>query len=156
MRADSPTPRVVDTTIEYLPVHSQAQDVSTTKPASTKSITSLSPVERLWFQAYNNLRVEDATLVRDFEALSSVLGTASLSESKIINDHDPMVYREHLRQLIRVGLEKTATEARIKNGIGDVLGIILKAKDMVDSAIQAVPHAALAWSGVCLTLEVYV
>ncbi|KAK3933713.1 NACHT domain-containing protein, partial [Diplogelasinospora grovesii] len=34
------------------------------------------------------------------------------------------------------------------------MAVILSAKDTISSAIQAVPHAALAWTGVCIALEV--
>jgi hypothetical protein len=144
--ADSLAPRVL--------VDNAAESI--TKPSTSNSTASLSPVERLWFQAYNSLRTEDPSLVRDFEALSLVLSTGSGSESQNIIGHDRPAHQEELRLLIRVGLERTEKEARLKKGLSDVLGVILKAKDAVDSAIQAVPHAALAWSGVCLTLEVRV
>jgi hypothetical protein len=92
--------------------------------------------------------------VGDFEALSRQLDLRLDSKTQNLPNHDGAARQEQLRQLIRTGLQRTEKEARLKQGLGDSLGAILMAKDIINSAIQAVPHAALAWSGVCLILEV--
>jgi hypothetical protein len=103
-------------------------------------------VERLWLRAYDDLKDEDTTLIRNFEKILS----HELDPSSGGTD----IRQTQLNHLIRAGLERTEKEARVKKGVGDILGVILKAKGVVDFAIQAVPHAALAWSGACLALEV--
>lgn len=54
-----------------------------------------------------------------------------------------------MRQLIYDGLNKTAKEARVK----EVIGIAISTKDIITNAVQAAPQAALAWTGVCVALE---
>ena len=56
--------------------------------------------------------------------------------------------------LIQAGLAKTEKEAKIKQSVGEVLQKILSVKDVVSSAVQAMPQAALAWTGVCFALQV--
>jgi len=157
-RADGLTPRddQVGTISETIPIRPRSQDIPAgSTPLVGKSAASLSnPAERLWFQAYDGLRAEDPSLVGDFEALSRQLDLRLDSKTQNLPNHDGAARQEQLRQLIRTGLQRTEKEARLKQGLGDSLGAILMAKDIINSAIQAVPHAALAWSGVCLILEV--
>ncbi|UKZ64546.1 uncharacterized protein TrAtP1_005761 [Trichoderma atroviride] len=58
-----------------------------------------------------------------------------------------------MRRLIDEGLNNTAREAKIKETIGTATQFIFAAKDIISSAIQTAPQAALAWSGVCVALE---
>jgi hypothetical protein len=144
-------------TADHAPVNSPSQNLSVIPIRSRDDKTSEvsgSLVEQLWFQAYDKIMEEDRSLVKEFEkALSRQLNTSSRIASEIIIEPGREV---EIRQLIRTGLERTEKEARLKKGISDTLTIILKAKSMVDSATQAIPYAALAWSGVCLALEVCV
>jgi hypothetical protein len=55
---------------------------------------------------------------------------------------------------VRWGLDKTAREAKVKDGLGHTMDIVLSAKNTISFAIQAMPQAALAWTGVCIALEV--
>jgi hypothetical protein len=57
-------------------------------------------------------------------------------------------------QLVHAGLKKTEKGAKVKQGIGQAMQVVLSAKDIISSAIQAVPQAALAWTGVCFALQV--
>ena len=59
-----------------------------------------------------------------------------------------------MSQLIHAGLDKTAREATMKEGLGVAVDVILSVRNIISSEIQAIPQAALAWTGVCLTLEV--
>jgi hypothetical protein len=59
-----------------------------------------------------------------------------------------------MEQLVHAGLDKTAPEARVKDGIGSTMDVVLSLRDTISSAIQAMPQAALAWAGVCIGLEV--
>jgi hypothetical protein len=145
VRVDGRTPRGgrVDSLAVAEGVSIRAQDSTTSTPSDMEAFPS-SLVERLWLRAYDDLKAEDATLVRNFEKILSYDLDTSLEGTR----------KAQLSHLIRAGLERTEKEARVKKGMGDVLGVVLKAKGIVDSAIQAVPHAALAWSGACFVLEV--
>jgi len=59
-----------------------------------------------------------------------------------------------MRQFTQAGLKKTETEAKAKQNIGNAMRVFLSAKDIVRSAVEAFPHAALAWTGVCFALQI--
>ncbi len=59
-----------------------------------------------------------------------------------------------MNRLLAVGLEKTAAPAKIEKNIGDAIKIVLSVKEAIGSGLQAVPVAALAWTGICVALEV--
>ncbi|UKZ82089.1 hypothetical protein TrVFT333_009873 [Trichoderma virens FT-333] len=122
---------------------SSASPIGSTLPAST-SRTPISLAERLWDQAYDDLKKHDAALMQAYEQiLSSKLGGVT-SKQNIIAQSDTHARRNQMRQLIREGLNKTAKEAKVKEAIGTAIS----AKDIISSALQAAPQAALAWAGV--------
>jgi hypothetical protein len=59
-----------------------------------------------------------------------------------------------MEQLVHAGLDKTAREAKVKEGLGSTMDTVLSLRNTISSAIQAMPQAALAWTGVCIGLEV--
>ncbi|OTA02490.1 hypothetical protein A9Z42_0028690 [Trichoderma parareesei] len=131
---------------------------TSTLPVQT-SIASSAPTglpERLWDQAYDKLKISDAALIQAYEKILSrrLSGQGfdtpvTASDRNIIAQHDTNARRKQMLQLIQDGLDKTAGEAKIKRAIG----VVLFAKDIVSTAIQAAPQAALAWTGVCVALE---
>jgi hypothetical protein len=58
--------------------------------------------------------------------------------------------------LVQAGLKKTESVVKVKQGVGEVVDVILSAKDIIGLAVQTVPQAALAWTGVCFALQVSV
>ncbi|EHK15882.1 uncharacterized protein TRIVIDRAFT_195814 [Trichoderma virens Gv29-8] len=117
---------------------------------ASPTATPISLAERLWDQAYDDLKKHDAALMQAYEQiLSSKLGGVT-SEQNIIAQSDTHARRNQMRQLIREGLNKTAKEAKVKEAIGTAIS----ARDIISSALQAAPQAALAWAGVCVALEV--
>jgi len=55
--------------------------------------------------------------------------------------------------LLNTGLDKTEKLAKVKKNIGDAINIVLSIKEAIGSGLQAVPIAALAWTGVCVALQ---
>lgn len=148
--------------VQHESVRRDGQDEAagtSTLPVTT-SIASSAPTglpERLWDRAYDKLKDRDSALIEAYEKiLSRKLGgqgfdtPVTASEQNIIAQNDTRARRSQMRKLIQDGLGKTSGEAKIKQAIGAVLS----AKDMISAAIQAVPQAALAWTGVCVALEV--
>ncbi|KAL6824273.1 WD40-repeat-containing domain protein [Trichoderma sp. SZMC 28015] len=122
---------------------------TTTSSVPTSAPNSLA--ERLWDRAYDDLKKQDAALIQAYEKiLSNKLNEANGSEQQnIIAQHDAHARRNQMRQLIYDGLNKTAKEAKVK----EVIGIAISTKDIITNAVQAAPQAALAWTGVCVALE---
>lgn len=59
-----------------------------------------------------------------------------------------------MQELVRLGLEKTAKGASVKQGIEGGFQTASIMKGIVDKAVQASPEASVAWVGVCLALDV--
>jgi len=116
--------------------------------------------ERIWNRAYDELKQVDPKLVHAYEGiLSQELDgknpSQKNSESKnSIEQADIIKRRSQMHQLMQAGLAKTEKEAKIKQNVGEVMQRALLVKDVVSLAIQTVPQAALAWTGVCLALQV--
>ena len=79
--------------------------------------------------------------------------TSAIDENAI-EQRDPVKRRSQMQELVQAGLQKIKKEDKVKQVIGEVLQGVLSVKDMVDSALQPVPHAAIAWAGVCFALQV--
>jgi hypothetical protein len=120
-----------------------------------------SPPERLWDRAYDDLKAAETALLHAYEKILSCnlheggFGSAiTESQPNAIIQCDPDTRRRQMEQLVHTGLDKTAREAKGKEGLGPTVDIILSAKNTISFAIHAVPQAALAWTGVCIALEV--
>jgi hypothetical protein len=114
--------------------------------------------ERLWDRAYDDLKADQPSLVKAYERILSreleENASGGTSHTSIITQ-DWATRQIQMGQLVQAGLKKTEREARIKKGIGDTMQVVLSVRGIIDSAIQAVPQAALAWTGVCLALQVW-
>ena len=129
-------------------------------PAPTASTYPIPP-ERLWDLAYDSLKDDESKLVKAYErVLSHELGentssyAPSESQESAIEQTNPAIRRSQMSQLVQAGLNKTETEVKVKQGIENVMQGVLSAKDIIGSAIQTVPQAALAWTGVCFALQI--
>jgi N-terminal domain of NWD NACHT-NTPase len=61
-----------------------------------------------------------------------------------------------MEDLLNTGLDNTAKQAKAAKKIGDAMKIVLSVKEAIGSGLQAVPIAALTWTGICVALEVSV
>ena len=76
------------------------------------------------------------------------------SQSNEIAQDDPETHRRQMKQRIEGGLGKIARKAKAKERISVVIDGVLATKNVVSSAIKAIPQASLVWAGVCVVLEV--
>ena len=59
-----------------------------------------------------------------------------------------------MERLVQAGLKKTERESKMKQTVGAALQGLLSLKDLIGSALETIPQAALAWTGVCLAMQV--
>ncbi|KAH6977632.1 hypothetical protein EDB80DRAFT_264764 [Ilyonectria destructans] len=131
-------------------------------PISTDSNTSPLPSlqERLWNQAYDELKAGEPKLVEAYERILSAelcrndsTSVASRpTENEIGRSRDTR--RHQMQQLVQAGLDRTQKQASIKRGIDEGLQAVQAVRGIVDKAVHAAPEAAVAWVGVCLGLEI--
>ncbi|KAN0094211.1 WD40 repeat-like protein [Hyaloscypha variabilis] len=144
---------------------SQSKDDLTTEPAPTGS-KSFRP-EHLWDLAYDSLKTDEPKLVEAYEKTlshemneplsnDSAVGNhaASGTQKNVIEQNNPEKRRLQMEKAVQAGLKRTEKEAKAKEGLDTVVNIVLSTKTIVDSALQAAPYAALAWSGCCFALQI--
>ncbi|KAN0075121.1 hypothetical protein V8E54_007732 [Elaphomyces granulatus] len=137
--------------------------MSQTALSTTRSATPTIPPEQLWNRAYDELKNDHGRLLLGYETILSQeldgVDWNTISESLLvetmIEEKNPVERKSQMTRLIRAGLEKTETEANVKKGAGEAIQVVLSAKDMIGSVINDVPQAALAWTGVCLALQIF-
>ncbi|KAF2804417.1 NACHT-domain-containing protein, partial [Mytilinidion resinicola] len=151
------------------PPVSEASSTSATPHASAVPDPAASPSglpERLWNQAYDQANAVDSSTVNAYETIlsarliwkdadpadSSQTADLALQQNKI--EQDPDKRRTQMRRLVQDGLRRTEKDAQVKQGMEDGIQAAMAVKEVVDSAVQASPQAALAWVGVCFALEI--
>lgn len=148
----SPAPAVSEAQSD-LESHIQSNPVIVDKPTSLP--------EHLWDRAYDGLKASEAeaSLVQAYEKILSrhLCDRDDVSEGdmdkNVIAQGDPGARRAQMKRLVASGLTKIKRETKIKEGLNTGVQVILSAKEIISSAIQAIPQAALAWTGVCVALE---
>lgn len=120
--------------------------------------------EHLWDRAYDELKENETNEVALVQAYEKILSRhlrdrdpasdSDVDEENIIAQDDPGARRAQMNQLVTSGLAKIKRETKIKESLDKGVQVVLSAKDIISSAIQTVPQAALAWTGVCVALEV--
>lgn len=147
------------TTASQLPVAPAIDSTETERSSDGDGATASLPVQ-LWDRAYDDLRREETDLVNIYEKILSRQlqdgpGSAVPEfQPNTIAQNNSDARRRQMTQLIHAGLDKTAREATVKEGLSVAVAVVLSARNIISSAIQAMPQAALAWTGVCLVLEV--
>ncbi|KAK4458987.1 hypothetical protein QBC42DRAFT_232749 [Cladorrhinum samala] len=127
--------------------------------ADQESTIASLPVQ-LWDRAYNELKQEETKLLDAYEKILSRqlqegLGSAvPESQPNIIAQDKPDMRRHQMTRLIQSGLDKIKRQAKLKGALDKPVEVVLSAKNLISSAIQVVPQAALAWSGICVALEI--
>ncbi|OAQ57699.1 nacht and wd domain-containing protein [Pochonia chlamydosporia 170] len=131
-----------------------AAEAATSLPDVAPSQTSLSSLqERLWNQAYDELKASEPKAVDAYETiLSNELCPGNNMQNEIGKTPDTRC--QQMQQLVHAGLNRTLKEASIKQGIGECMEAVQALRGIVGQAIQAAPQAAVAWVGVCIGLEI--
>jgi hypothetical protein len=136
---------------------SNRQDGKVAPPAvpttPSKSSAQTEP-EQLWDQAYDDLKHDEPKLFRLYERILSYdLGGLEGAKENIIEQTRRKERQSQMYSLLNTGLDKTEKLAKVENNIGDAINIVLSIKQAIGSGLQAVPIAALAWTGVCVALQ---
>jgi hypothetical protein len=143
-----------------LPATSQAL-TSTIQPTSSTPSSSPNVSECLWNEAYDGLKQKESKLVDVYERIlsrelekddSSPKG--SQIDGNSIEQTDKDKRWSQMEQLVQAGLKKTERESKMKQTVGAALQGLLSLKDLIGSALETIPQAALAWTGVCFAMQV--
>ena len=123
--------------------------------------------QKLWNDAYDSLEndEETANLVKSYGNILALIlqngGVTRTSTTQVPDISAELKDRSKrqmlMQKLVKEGQERIAASSKIVNGVGNVADFILSAKDIIDTVIASVPHAApaaLPWAGVCIGLQV--
>ncbi|KJZ69826.1 hypothetical protein HIM_10779 [Hirsutella minnesotensis 3608] len=116
--------------------------------------------ERLWNEAYDELRVNECKIVNAYEVILSTKLHQIDSTSAVVEPWENKIEQtretrwHQMQQLVQDGLARTQKGAAVKQGIDTGLQAVQAVKEVVGKAVKAAPQAALAWVGVCLGLEI--
>jgi hypothetical protein len=82
-------------------------------------------------------------LSRELEKDDSSLEGSQINENSI-EQTDKGKRWSQMEQLVQAGLKKTERESKMKQIVGAVLQGLLSLKDLIGSALETIPQAALA------------
>ncbi|KAH8800439.1 WD40-repeat-containing domain protein [Xylogone sp. PMI_703] len=141
------------------PATSNLHRPSTAQLASTTVITDVS--KRLWNTAYDQLKQQEPKLVKEYEKiLSQKLENGDLKGPQLhensIEQVDINKRWSQMEQLARASLKKTERENEVKQVVNAALRGVTSLNALIETALQAIPQAALAWTGVCFAIQVLV
>jgi hypothetical protein len=109
--------------------------------------------EQFWDQAYDDLKHEEPKLFEFYETILSYDLDSSRGTRGNVIEQDRTKRRAQMDHLLNAGMDKTAKLAEVEKNIGDAISVVLSVKTAIGLGLQAVPIAALAWTGVCVVLE---
>ncbi|POR35859.1 Vegetative incompatibility protein HET-E-1, partial [Tolypocladium paradoxum] len=105
------------------------------------------PPPSIWDTAYDNVRLAESKLVDAYESiLSEDLGEA-------IEGRDAAKRWPQMERLAQAELDKAVKHDGAKHTASQVMQVVLAVNGVVREALQAVPQGALAWTGVCFSLQ---
>jgi hypothetical protein len=142
---------------------SQVPDTSTTEtpPTKTNSEIRMSPIYELWNEAYEELRVKEESLIKEYETRlrGSVQGlvastTGSIGREELMKTIVDKKLGEYQNGKLKI--KAFGGEVAVKDMIKPVVGIVKWADTYISSAISANPIASVAWAGVTVFLPVSV
>ena len=124
-------------------------------PSAAVEPTPISKPEDLWDRAYDDIKADDPKLLDLYETiLSHELSDSSIEAKGNLIETESAKRRSQMDALLNTGLDKTKKLANVDKNVGVAINIILSVKDAIGSALQPIPIAALAWTGVCVALQV--
>ncbi|KAM0258592.1 hypothetical protein ACHAQJ_003763 [Trichoderma viride] len=122
---------------------------------------SNTPIHELWNLAYENLRQEDAKLIREYETKLQEYLTSGfsliLAQSMNARDRMEIILENKMKTLKRDAwkLQFGSSEAQVNDVLQIFSRIASKANDYISGALNVSPYASLAWAGISVLLPLF-
>ncbi|TEA12808.1 Vegetative incompatibility protein HET-E-1 [Colletotrichum sidae] len=114
--------------------------------------------ERLWNQAFEDLKANNPEVVGAYEKLLSarLLDIESFPNTQTENRIQACEQErwKQMKELVLAGLRKTEKDAAIRQKIGEGIRIMGPTKAVIEKSLQTNPQAAIAWVPVSFALEI--
>jgi len=108
------------------------------------------PPDQLWDEAYDRLKHDEPGLFKLYEAI--LLHDLDGAKGNAL-EQDRSERRSQMDRLLNAGFNRIANHEHVEKKIGDTIRIVLSVKEAIGSALQAVPVAAVVWTGICVALQ---
>ncbi|KAM0554845.1 hypothetical protein ACHAPJ_006580 [Fusarium lateritium] len=140
------------------PCTAAAEPVTDSLPSVETQDVLPSLPERLWNKAYAGLEEEEPDIVNAYqEILQKVENewTDTTAPDDLENlEHCKGIESRQMWRLVYTGLEESKRQAKHKESVSNVLGIVESIKGVVDKAVKYSSEAGVVWAGVSLGLEI--
>lgn len=118
------------------------------------------PIRELWSLAYERLKIEDSTLVEDYER--KLQGNAStalilpLGVKENVREQMDVILRKKMDEVTQDAwkLKFGGAEIHMRDLLPPILAIISHANDYITTSLNTNMYASIAWAGVSLLLPV--
>lgn len=121
--------------------------------------------DQYWDQAYDRLKSREPKLIDHYEKILSLQLAKSYADNhQSPNDGEPEAQniiaqnkeqREpQMKHLLDNTLKNIENHSKAKGNLNIAINVVLSSKSAVSTALNSIIPAALAWTGVCLALEV--
>ncbi|KFY96114.1 hypothetical protein V498_02885 [Pseudogymnoascus sp. VKM F-4517 (FW-2822)] len=112
---------------------------------------------KLWDEAYDELRRLEPELVKAYEKILShdykISRETERAQENLIEQDDRTRRRSQMDQILRGILQNSGKPTGAERRVEDAINVVLSLKQVISSSLQPVPIAALAWTGVCIGLQ---
>lgn len=113
---------------------------------------------KLWDEAYDELKRLDPAIVEAYEKILSQDYETSPEEKRtqenVIEQDDWKIRRTQMERILQNILKDIPKPTGVKRIMTDAINVVLSLKEVISTSLQPVPIAALAWTGVCIGLQV--
>lgn len=116
------------------------------------------PIRQLWNVAYETLREEDATLIKEYEIKLQGSVVAGLSETLQSNANIQKrmwaILQSKMDDVNKTKLKFGSSEVTVEDVSKVLLNVVKSANSFISQAVSASPPASIAWAGVSFLLPV--
>jgi hypothetical protein len=113
---------------------------------------------KLWDEAYDQLKRSDPAIVEAYEKILSqdyeTSPEAKRAQENVIEQDDWKIRRTQMERILQKILKDIPKPTGVKRIMTDAINVVLSLKEVISTSLQPVPIAALAWTGVCIGLQV--
>lgn len=113
---------------------------------------------KLWDEAYDQLKRLDPAIVEAYEKILSqdyeTAREAKRAQDNVIEQDDWKQRRSQMDRILNNVLQNITKPTGAERIMTDAIDVLLSLKGVIGNSLQPVPVAALAWTGVCIGLQV--
>ncbi|KAK2734227.1 hypothetical protein FQN57_001748 [Myotisia sp. PD_48] len=108
---------------------------------------------KLWDEAYDQLKRLEPAIVEAYEKILSQDYEGNQAQENVIEQGDWSRRRSQMDRILRNVLQDIPKPTGGERVMADAINVILSLKEVIGHSLHPVPVAAVAWTGVCIGLQ---